>query len=333
MPCGDTPATVYFWVTEPFGMKLVNGSLSPIGQENDGYNCAPVNPYFVGWNNQFGVVNAMLGAAQSSQVTIEELEFETELNLVAFGSHLRLIYDNASPELAPGTKMNIVAALRPLMTNHGFDPLRVTWSIPWSAVTADAFDCTDAYGDKARAQPLDALAAAIWGYGQGLIGAPLGAAAENSLYCGGTLSTSTMQQSPFVTALAPDIVDAHIYPGISEGTDVVGNAEIDYADLAKFLSLQNLQPAPLVMIGETWQGTPSHAYNYGASCALISDLAPADNIIGFHDGGSVINLIVFRPWMELWNDTGACYAYNGGLHNSYQNLNFSGTGPYVPAVR
>ncbi len=332
--CGDTPDTVYFWVTEPFGMKMQpDGSLYPIGQENDGYNCAPINPYFVGWNNQFGVIDAMLGAAESNQVTVEELEFETELNLVAFSSHLRLIYDNASPELAPGTKMNIVSNLRTLMSKYGFDPLRVAWSIPWSAVTSDTTNCLDAYGDYARGQPLDALAAAIYGYQGGYIGAPLGATPTNFLYCYGTLDPNSMQQSPFSEA-PPDIVDAHIYSGISEGGDVVGNAEIDFGDLANFLSLQNLQPAPLVIIGETWQGTPSHAYNYGAPCALVSDSAPADNITGFHYSGfPTVIPIVFRPWMELWNDTGACYAYNGGGHNSYQNLNYSGTGPYVPALQ
>jgi hypothetical protein len=337
--CGDTPSDyVYFWVPEPFGLKMEpSGSLYPIGEENDGYNCAPMNPYFVGWNNQFSVIGAMLGAAESNQVTIDELEFENEIDLLDFSSHLRLVYDNASPELVgqpPGTKIDIVTALRGLMSAHGFDQFRVTWSTGWIGSTVALSDCINAYGDSGRAGAADPLAAAIWGYRGGWIGVPIGASASNGLYCGGSLGLP-MQQSPFARA-APDIIDAHVYPAVNgagvgeSGTEVQNEASLDFTDIENFVAAQNLQPAPLVMVGETHQGTPSHAYTYGAPCAMHPDSAPANTVAGFQQSTLASAPIVFRPWMELWNDTGACYAYNGGGHNSYQNLNFSGTGPYLP---
>jgi hypothetical protein len=82
----------------PFGLRTDNRF--PISQQNnESYNCAPINPYFIGWNNYFNVIDAALGAAQG-KVTVSELEGQQEVNLVAFTAGLRFVYDNSSADSA-----------------------------------------------------------------------------------------------------------------------------------------------------------------------------------------------------------------------------------------
>lgn len=62
--CQDTPATVYFWPGLPYGLKGPGDNYSVIGKDepaSNGYNCAPINPYFIGWTNQFNAIDALLG--------------------------------------------------------------------------------------------------------------------------------------------------------------------------------------------------------------------------------------------------------------------------------
>jgi hypothetical protein len=102
--------------------------LGPVS--NDGYNCSPINPYFLGWNNEFDVINAILAAAYG-RVNVYEMETQQELNLASFTVLARYMYDNSSPQsagLSLGQVVDVVSNLRSLMTNNGFDPGRVTWS-------------------------------------------------------------------------------------------------------------------------------------------------------------------------------------------------------------
>ncbi len=213
--CTDTPDTVYFTTTQPFGLKQVinpDGStrFDPIGYDeerfstNHGYNCAPINPYFIGWNNQFSVVDALLGAAQG-KVTISELEFEQELDIVNYTAHLRFIYDNAHPESAgvqSGLKVDILSRLRQLMSAHGFDPGRVTWSGQQSDATTATDNCTDIYTDYSRQFSLDAIASAIGG---GYVGLNSDATPMNALWCGGSNAASMYPVPMYNTQ--PAIVD------------------------------------------------------------------------------------------------------------------------------
>ncbi len=84
---------VQFSPTIPFGLNY--SSLFPIGQDepaSNGYNCAPINPYFVGWSNVFSAVGALLGAAQG-KVNVYELEPEQEIDMVDFTAYLRYVDD------------------------------------------------------------------------------------------------------------------------------------------------------------------------------------------------------------------------------------------------
>jgi hypothetical protein len=185
--------------------------------------------------------------------------------------------------------------------------------------------------------PLDEVASAIGG---GYVGLNKYAQASNyGMYCDvnpQSDDSSTMVQSP-VYHTQPDIVDVHLYPQVTgtgtTDTYVQSEAEQDFTELTNFLRLTSLQSA-LIMIGETHSGTQYHGNSGTAPCAGNPDSAANSTVAGFKLSQLAqppYYSLVFRPWMELAAPTGLCYPYNGGLHNSYQNVNFNNNGPYTPA--
>jgi hypothetical protein len=331
--CSDTPDPVYFNPTAPFGLKPAMNSYFPVGQDeagSAGYNCAPVNPYFIGWNNQFNVVGAVLGAAQG-KVTVSELEFEQEMNVVDFTVLMRLIYDNSNPQsagLQANQTVDIVSRLRSLMTAHGFDPGRVAWSGVMVDPSVATDNCLSVYQDYARQFTLGGLASAI---GAGYVGKPIDAVAVHGLWCGG-VSTQSMFQSPIYNT-QPNIVDVHMYPHVAgagaSDTQVQQVATLDFSDLTHFLAVVNLQSA-LVIIGETHSGTPYSGSAFGSPCVglLFPVSAPSDTVAGYNASQLAGHSVVFRPWMELEDPSGGCYAYP-----TYQNVNLNGSGPYTPTLQ
>ncbi len=327
--CALLPATVYFTPMEPFGLAQQPDGINyyPIGSDNFAYNCAPVNPYFLGWNNQFDAIGAMLGAARAASVNIFELEFEQELNLVQFTAQLRLFYDNAHPTsagLAVGQTVDIVSRLRTLMSTFTFDPNRVTWSGFVSDATDATTNCTNVYTDYSRLFSLDSIASAIGG---GYVGINPDATTQNLLYCGGNEVQNFMLPSP-ISNTQPAIVDVHAYPHVlgagTSDTQVQQVATVDFGDLPHFLQLVNLQSA-LVVIGETHRGTPYQGYQGTSPCATAPNSAATSTVAGFNASALAGYSVVFRPWMEIEDPTGVCYPYP-----NYQNVNFNGTGPYTP---
>ncbi|MBZ5626352.1 MAG: discoidin domain-containing protein [Acidobacteriia bacterium] len=333
--CADTTDPVLFYATYPFGLKSSN--FFPIGQgDNGGYNCSPINPYFVGWQNQFNVIDAVLAAAQSNLVTISELEFEQEQDLVDFTSELRLMYDNSSPESAlqqPGTSVDILTKLRGLMNNHNFLAGNVTWSAPWIDATLATENCLNVYQDYSRESTLDAILAAIGG---GVIGLNNDHTTSNGLYCGGT--TNTMLPSPMYNPTQPSIVDSHMYPHVDAGPGASEDyqitldpqiptlAQLDYSDLQHFVA--KYFPSAQVIIGETHPGTPY--YDTVDKCNPFGNPGGAPNVVGFNASLLAGYYVVFRPWMEVLGPTGKCFPYNGGGATSYQNVNYNWNGPYAP---
>jgi hypothetical protein len=333
-----------FWPGLPYGLSYnvtqktydIPGHDEPASQ---GYNCAPINPYFIGWTNQFNAIDALLGAAQG-KVTVYELEFEQELNLVDFTAELRFIYDNAQVSTYNGAYsgcstnyVDMVCVLGTLMSNHHFDPGRVTWSAPYidaSVATNDQYgNCLDIYQDYARQFNLGGIASA---FGGGYIGHPDDATAVNNLWCGGS-GTTTMLKVPLAHS-QPNIVDVHLYPhveGAGPGdTQVQQVAALDFSDLTHFLGLiYPSGPTPMVMIGETHVGTllPNGTAKDGSPCPANNypQYAAASAVAGFNQSQLAGYSIVFRPWMELQDDQGTCYPYP-----AYQNVNFGGGGPYAP---
>jgi hypothetical protein len=356
--CADTPDTVYFYPQYPSGVKQGGEKIGLLNPQ--AYNCAPKNPFFVGWNNTFNVINDMLAVAQG-KVVVSELELEQELWLIGHTTDLRLIYDNSSPEsagLPPGSTVDVLSKLREKMDDNGFDPLRVTWSAPWidsrssDVQTCPSPDpehpewccpnidtptgtcnCVNVYQDYARQTPLGAVVSAIRG---GLVGLPIDyvETGTGGLPCGG-VKTETMFSSPLYNPELPNIVDSHMYPRV-EGAGLYDVhvrqiAELDYKNLHHLLEIMSLQSAE-VMIGETHRGTFYDAIVNGEHCTGSPATAPVDNVAGFNAARTLLAgyNVVFRPWMQLQDSSGQCFPYSPAGPSSKQNVNYNGNGPYTP---
>ncbi len=368
--CLDTPDPMYFNPTEPFGLVATG---DPIGStqtthSNQGYICAPVNNQnFLGWTNLFNVVNAILGAArgplgangqppQQPLVNVNELEFgQQEINLVVSPALLRYIYDNSAVQTAPawalqGGYVDILSAMRTLMTNNGFDPGAVTWSAAWTDAKHDQpgdnhelTNCLDAFGDYARLISVDEIAQAINGgwAGGGWFGVPDNTTGAGGLSCGGVLD-GTVPQSPLYNT-QPGVVDVHVYPQIAgdpnpaDQTEIQAIAAIDYSDLTHFLALAGVQSAK-VILGETYAGTIYTGYVDPGTpnqvlCWSAPTSAPASNVAGFKQSALASGYtVIFRAWMEMEDDTGQCFAYGDGPPSAtnFQNVNYNWQGPYIP---
>ncbi|HEY7338619.1 MAG TPA: Ig domain-containing protein [Bryobacteraceae bacterium] len=295
--CHDATDPVYYLPTVPFGLKLVGDPLAnppttfPVSQDepsNTGPNCAPINPYFVGWKNQFDAIDALLGAA-AGKVTVNELEFEQELNLQDFTVYLRYFYDNAQYASAPaspsqclpgGTLADIICFLQDKMQKHGFDSTRVDYSGagPYAFVAGDEqtgqANCTDVYTDWARNMPVDQIASAI---GAGVIGLPFtpDTTTYPHLVCGGSANDGQglyMYQTPMPGHSQPSILDFHLYPAIADvnmtGAQLQNEAQIDFDDLAHLPVLLGLSSQ--IMIGET--------HYSGDTAVVASNTGPMDNL-------------------------------------------------------
>ncbi len=350
--CSDTLSTVYFNPLVPFGLYSDG---SPLGEywrtnSNQGYNCAPINnQFFIGWTNYFNVIDAVLAAAKG-RVTVYGLEIQEEVNTAAFTALLRYFYDNSMPQSAPAAYVvtingvqyvNVLSALRAQMSANGFDPGRVEYSAFWNDASTATENCANVYTDYARNVGLDTVTQAING---GPIGLPQGWQIAAGLICGGT--TTNMYTSP-IYSTQPDVVDVHMYPQVTRApnTDAMIQqvAALDYGDIPHFLTLASLQSADVV-IGETYGGTLS-PLNLGTQgnpnyCWLGTypspSGAPGDNVAGFNSEGVTNPLsgftVTFRPWMELEDPSGQCFAYGAGPGTSgnYQSVNYNGHGPYTP---
>ena len=97
------------------------------------------------------------------------------------------------------------------------------------------------------------------------------------------------------------------------------------------------------MIGETYGGTLSPV-NLGTSgvpdyCWLGAypspSGAPTDNVKGFNSSSLASYTVTFRPWMELEDPSGQCFAYadGPGTSGNYQSVNYNGGGPYTPTIK
>lgn len=358
--CTDTPDPVWFRDLEPYGLEptcappsstCTPGPGNPVGYDqpnSDGYNCSPVNPNFIGWNNLFTVINAMLQAAKG-RVNVYELEIAQELNMVVFTSQLRFIDDNSSPQsagLQTGQYVDVLTDLRNLMTANGFPAGNVTHSAGWWEATAASpyWNCANIYQDYSRNFSLDALAQAIGG---GYIGLNADATGEDGLWCGGT-SFAAMWPVPLYHT-QPTVVDAHIYPAIeingASDAEIQQIANIDYSDLYHYLiaaGYNTTKPGNAnVTIGETYGGklsplnlgtvqNPNYCWSGGF---LVSVSSPTDNVAGFNASTLTGYNVYFRPWMELEDPAGQCWPYGSGpgTSTSYQDVNYNNGGPYTPS--
>ncbi len=335
--CGNTPDTILFNATAPFGFKPADKY--PLGQaDNEAYNCAARNPYFIGWKNQFDMINALLAAARG-RVNVSELEMEQEMNLRDFTAYMRFIYDNSNlesalpepdPEVISGGFVDIVKKLRNLMVANNFDASNVAWSAAEAPSSSLTQNCTNIYTDYARQGKLDAIANAIGG---GLVGLAPDESGIDGLWCGGTVVFG-MKASP-KSNTQPRVVDLHTYPHVvgkaSSSSEVQSIAKMTFDNLNHFFALVPIS-SPVVLVGETHRVTQ---YRYRPDCTWfpVPDDAATQTAAGYNLSLLAGRTVVFRPWMELGDPTGWCYPRGSEPPPAiplFQRVNFGLAGPYSP---
>ena len=332
--CADTTSTLRYWAAAPFGEKVCPGGSCgdgfPTGtDDNNGYNCSPKNPIFVGWQNLYNVISAMLDKATNNGLTVFELDAEQELDWLNFPVHARYIIDNAHTDTGNPDSVN---SLRYYMgTAHTFDPGRVTWSTASDHATIAGTNCTDVYTDYARLLPSDEFASAIGG---GVIGIPFGLSLSGGLACGGTTGGSPpMFQMP-VAHTQPHIVDIHDYACVHNGSDcyasdsqaqITNESQIDFNDVVHYLALLNVQSS-LFMLGETHSNS-NNGSGYTCDVSPPGQSAPAtaagEMVTGYNSSSLAGHNVVFRPWFYLG---GSCFSYPNNI-----NVNLNNGGPYTPS--
>ena len=326
--CSDTPDPVIYWPAAPYGTKNVcdvNGmncnNTFPIGQDqNAGYNCAPKNPYFIGWQNMYNVLYAMLDAAVTNALTVTEIDNEQELNMLDFTVQLRYFVDNAHADtgyVSGNTFADTYMALQSALKAHNRNSYRVnssTQTIHASSTSeTQTYNCYDVYGDYARFMLLDQVEQAIFG---GVIGVPSGATIGpiDQLVCGGT--TSGMFPAP-VSHILPDIIDIHAYPCLDAGTpctSVSSEATVDFNDVARVRSAAQQQGARLI-VGETHSVTVNGVVN----CEGAPVTAPADTVTGYNASTAAGLPVIFEPWFYMFS---SCYGYPIKVNPPYVPTNY-----------
>ena len=324
--CADTQSVLLYWAAAPFGENTVcdlngqNCGYRPTGAfDNSAYNCSSRNPIFVGWQNMYNVINAMLNAAATRGLTVTELDIENEADYQNFPVHARFLVDNAHTNTGNPDSVN---SLRYYMgTANRFDPGRVTTSTFTISANTANWNCTNVYNDYARLTPLNEFASAIGG---GVIGLPSGYDASTGLVCGG--STSGMYQMP-VSHTQPNIVDIHSYACVIDPANgqcrlddvqAQNEARINFSDVVHYLALRNVTSS-LIMLGETWSN--SNAGN-GRNCEGGVLGAAKDTVVGYNASSLAGHSVIFRPWHNV---RASCYSYPDNF-----NVNLGGAGPYTP---
>jgi hypothetical protein len=238
--------------------------VTPYGSgQPDAYNCAPANPYFVGWSSIYYFETRLLQVA-GGKVAVDQFELMQEVNIADFTVLGRLIRDNKANN---GAGEDALMQMQAAVTAAGawLDPLRVTVStVANESYGTTPGDCLSAYGDSARVIGQSALLAAMNGSLSGF-GPPPGAAGQNGngLPCGGILQGLPVI-SPPLNAI-PNVVDIHAYP-CSENSngscrtdvdpEVQVSAVLDFTAIVTYWQNHGLV-GQTAIIGETWVGPSS----------------------------------------------------------------------------
>jgi hypothetical protein len=253
LSCNQRKDLKFFrWV--PFGFLDKPGAPDdgfPDGQDlNNAYNCASGNPVFWGWQPFFNLVDSVLLQAKRAGLTVADFDIENEVNLMDFTVEARLIYDNIR-------KTDVLGTIRNLMSKHGFQSGRATFSVPVSRATQPGYTCTSYFGDSALLMTQSELNAAYRGQPFGL---PANFSWINGLPCGGTNSRTgtggTMITLP-KRYTVPTAINIHTHicvPGddwqCNASVDATPSAKATYDAVWNFMA-RNGYAAPYVVFGET----------------------------------------------------------------------------------
>jgi hypothetical protein len=312
----------------PFAFRTADNY--PYGwQNNNAYSCAAFNTYnFVGWPNMMAVQNAVLSAASSNHLYVEEFDVKQELPTAYSTVVGRYMFDPTDTSGGP-TGRDVLDDLRYYMGQHGSTSswTQLAFSVSgFGNVDVAQYDCPSVYGDSARILPASELVAMIGG---GAFGDP-NVNYTNGLWCNGSLpppynkSITDGAQEPMSWS-EPGILDIHTTMCLegasgceSTQSTAATEATVTFSDIETFLNTfcpsgwrhnSTQLCGALFMLGETDVYQPQPNPYQSVNCVGSPVNVPAGNVQGFNAStlaGRTYNGsqpgVVFRPWTSpLWN--------------------------------
>jgi hypothetical protein len=331
----------WFWKTSPVPFVQDGAGYRPDGNYKIGgfvensYNCAPANPFFIGWDKIYTMLHSMVDRARLRGLSVFELELMSEMNLQDFVVEARYIYDNkhgsdVACEIG-GVWQNsrtVFQCFRRILEFSGFPPGGATISVVESRTT-NGSDCTSVYGDSARLVKLSAVHAALQG---GRIGRTVNDY-PGGLECGSGEGTDVQEDLPHSPQGTPGLIDIHSYPCMAIAPDqtltcdlsktgtVLSNDFKTFSDAIVSFRFSRW-PGAQVVFGETHNNDVLNAPpNQGnMQCPATPLSAPVDMVNGFNQSILRYLGVVFRPfavlnadrdcvpWPPLWNKGNGPYA-------------------------
>jgi hypothetical protein len=311
---GNPSVTLAFLPWLPYGLDPNSYAPYNNGMPNQQYNCGPTNPSFWGWSPLLaegtGLIDQILGAAQSTGLFVREFEMQNENQIGAFTIQAQMIYDNT-------TSTNVMQQVSQLMNNHNF-PSAATVSVVVSRPSegSSSIDCPSVYGDSAHIMGSSQLLAA---FGGAKIGSPPFVAYNGEMPCDNStlLSNCGPQSGPGWAACAtngmisipsspvPSVQDVHSKPCLTLGSgacDLSGSTQANatnvaqniYNGIATFFSVRNLTSSVLAD-GETSANQPNASCDGGTSNAVTSQQNGAGYFMSslFTNNQTFVRLV---PW-------------------------------------
>jgi len=315
--------TLTFWPTAPFGWDA-NGPYAA-GYDKS-YNCSPENPIFVGWDNIYEVIDALLAKVAAKGLVVYEFDLLNEMNLHWFTVEARFIYDNVTGHSGD---RDVLTKVRSLMSQYGFSPDRVTYSAATSRTSSPGGECLSIYGDSARLIALSEVTAGING---GLVGHGIGWTDRDSsamfLPCrAGETKTIDMAHLP-VYHTQPSLIDVHDYSCLlatKHACDLSKTSADTYLEAKTvFTRIREYRTAycpggwhgynpnicnAQVIVGETHSNTS----NGNQTCEGAPLNSAEGEVLGYNDSTLAgTTTIVMQPW---YHAVGGCYPFGNPVIN------------------
>jgi hypothetical protein len=328
--CGHTLDLVILpWL--PFGLIPGTGGAPDRSGGNATYDCGfsptvnltPPHVYW-GWQPLFSLIDAVLGAAKSKGLLVEDYDIENELNFVDFTVAARLIYDSTHPYLsASGT--DVLGIIREKMAGTPqaprFDPNRVTASTLLRHTTLAGYDCTSYYGDSGILLDRSSMDAAIAGGSSNAIGQPVNVGEINGLYCGG--ANADMISLP-VSHSRPTVINSHAYPCIlvapngpcsssASAPDMELNAKTMYDAVWNYM-VTHQRTGDQAVFGEAEWNQPCQGHTHQMAAANASGYV-LSSLKANHAAGTTM-----RVWNNMMYGSGGggmCYVAPSLLMDAY----------------
>jgi hypothetical protein len=301
--CSGVQRNLLFYPWMPFGWR--ENRYPDMQGDNAAHTCSPENPEFWGWAPFLDVVDAVLGAIKTAQLTVADYDVENELNLNQFTVQARFLYDPKHGLLKGQTGgFDVLGAIRQKMQSRDFDAEKVTASAPYVATNMAGFSCASVYGDGASLIHASAVYAATTGQ---LFGQAVATSPQYGLECGGTSTTMITLGMAYSTPSALNIHNHICLEGTGSGSgqgcninlDVTSTAQVFYNSVFSFLQIRGLSnTGTRVIFGET---------NSNQNCDLRTKAMARQNGNGLRQStlwSSIPSAVALRPW----NHFGQCFS-------------------------